>query len=75
MDNHRLYRPMPPEYFPSDSIIATLDRVNNIVFYRKDIFDTLPYHQQREVYFLKESFLELTTTEPVKHEPLEAFWF
>jgi len=34
----RLYRPQPPDFFSSPNIIATLDRTNDIVHYRKDMF-------------------------------------
>lgn len=60
--NSRLYRPMPPEFFPTDSIIATLDEVKNIVFYRRDIVDALPWSEQRKVYYLNSPYVELSTT-------------
>lgn len=53
---------MPPEFFPQPEIIATYDHVKEIVFYNKEVFDSLDESQRRYVYFLKEPYLELATT-------------
>lgn len=58
----RLLRPQPPEYFASSSVIALLDRNNNIVHYNKEIVDDLPWVEKRKVYFLEERALEIATT-------------
>ena len=65
----RLFRPKPPEFFPSKSIIATLDKENNLVCYREDIFESLPKLAKRAIFQLQESFLELTTIEPEEVDP------
>lgn len=59
----RLFRPQPREFFSSDSVIATLDEKNNIVHYRKDIVDELPWVEKRKVYYLQEPELEIATTD------------
>lgn len=52
----RILRAMPPESFPED-VIATYDKENNLVCYNKEIFDTLPYVQKRQVYYLNQPYL------------------
>lgn len=56
----RLYRPVDSSFFPQHGIIASLDRKNNIVFFDRDVFDTLDVYQQRRVMQLDDPFLELT---------------
>jgi hypothetical protein len=63
----RLYRPQPPDFFSSPNIIATLDRTNDIVHYRKDIVQDLPWTEQRKVYYLEKDHLELDTTPDPTH--------
>lgn len=53
---------MPPEYFPQPEIIATYDHIQEIVFFNKEVFDTLTERQRHQVYFLRSPYLELTTT-------------
>lgn len=69
--NNRLYRAVPPEFFPTDNIIASLDRARNIVFFRQDVFDTLPYSEKRKIYYLDSPYLEMTA--PTK-SPVDLIW-
>lgn len=57
----RLFRPQPPEFFPTDNVIATLDRENNIVHYRQDVVDDLPWVEKRKVFYLEAPVLEVAT--------------
>ena len=60
----RLYRPSPPEFFSHPDIVAELDAEKNIVFYRKDVFETLSPIDKSRVLFLRDKYLVLATTEP-----------
>ena len=44
----RLVRAMPADFFPT-GIAAVLDRVDNIVLYRADLWPTLTDAQQRRI--------------------------
>lgn len=64
-DLPRLYRPSPPEFFPSPDVVAMLDAERNIVHFRKDVFDTLSPHDQHRIYHMREKYLTFATTGPV----------
>ena len=59
----RLYRPKPSSHFFSPTIVATLDKVNNIVFINTDLFESLAPHQKNRVYNLREDYLEIAPAE------------
>jgi hypothetical protein len=44
--------------------VAMLDTHNNIVHYRKDIYETLTDDDRKKVIFLQEKYLWATTPEP-----------
>jgi hypothetical protein len=59
----RLYRPKPSSYFFSPTIVATLDKKNNIVFINTDLFESLAPHQKNRVYNLQDDYLEVAPAE------------
>ena len=59
----RLFRPSPPEFFPSPTIVASLDEERNIVFINTTLFDTLDDNQKRRIYNISSPFIELAPAE------------
>lgn len=59
----RLFRPMPPEFFPSPTIVASLDEGRNIVFINKTLFEPLTDDQKSRVYNISDSYIELEPAE------------
>lgn len=55
----RLYRPSPAEFFPKDTIVAKLDAERNIVFFRKDVYDSLDERGKSRILNLQDEYLEL----------------
>ena len=61
MQNERLYRPRPPEFF-KDGIVASLDVDTNVVTYNIEVFDL---KETRDRHFL--NLLDENETYLVKH--------
>ena len=57
----RIYRPASADKFPAPDILAMLDEANNIVIYRKDLFDDLSDIDKSKVYHLSDKYLRFTT--------------
>lgn len=56
----RLFRPQPPEFFPSSDVLAMEDPDFNIVHYRGDIAATLTPDERKKIFFLRTPILLFT---------------
>lgn len=57
----RLFRPQPPEFFPSPDVVAMYDRENEIIHYDKELYDTLSNEEKHKIHTLHDDMLLSTT--------------
>lgn len=54
----RIFRPMPPTFFPADNIVAMYDDEKEIVYYNWDVWPTLDKDEKHKVYTIHTKYLE-----------------
>jgi len=54
----RIYRPMPPTFFPTDNIVAMYDAEQEIVYYNWDVWPTLDKDEKHKIYTIHTKYLE-----------------